>query len=273
MGKHIPTRPGVAHALVVLAVLSLLLSLSMTSVPMASAKTPVTPASAGGYDGITPAGYLTTVTAEVVIPTVTCQPNLPQGQDVQIGVPLSGEVPRSASVLLPLTVVLFVDIYCPQGSSTPQHSAYLYLVLHGTLLFEHQLPLKFGAGDSMAFTLTINRATDEVSVSLKDQSSGVGAGYSKLVPGASYLNELGWEVGSCEEPTCHSITTNQLALAKFSTITFTKATFTTTGSPLPISKLSSLEQLILVDSNGKSMAKPSPLITGRSFEVTFVAST
>ncbi len=259
--------------IVVLAVCFSLLSLSMATLPFVSASTPVTLASAAGYDGKTSAGYLTAVTADVVIPTVTCQPKLPEGQDLQIGVPLSGEAPLNPSVVSPLTVVLFTDIYCPQGSSTPYHSAYFYLVLHETLLFEYQLPLKFGAGDSVAFTLKISRATDNVKVFLRDQSSGAGVSYSKLVPGASYLKEVGWEVGSCEEPTCHSITANQLALAKFSTITFRKATFTTRGSAMPISKLSPLYQLVLVNSNNKLMAKPSRLIACTSFKVTFVAST
>jgi hypothetical protein len=164
-------------------------------------------------------------------------------------------------------------MYCAQGSSTPQYSAYFYLVLHGTLLFEYQLPLRFGAGDSIAFILTVSRATDTVKVLLMDRSTGMCVSYSKVVPGASYLKQVGWEVGPCEEPTCHSITADQLALAKFPPITITKATFTTTGSSMPISKLLSLHKLILVDGNNQLMAKPSPLITGRSFKVTFVAST
>jgi len=273
MEKHHPIISGVSRKHAASAAFCLLLSLLMALVPLASAQIPVTSASAAGYNGKTPAGYLTAVTADVVVPAVTCQPNLPEGQDLQIGIPLSGEVPRSASVTFPLTVVLFTDTYCPRGSSTPSYSAYFYLVLHGTLLFEHQLSLRFRAGDFMAFTLTINRGTDTVSVFLKDLSSGAAIGYSRLVSGASYLNEVGWEVGPCEEPTCHSVTANQLVLAKFSTITFTRSTFTTTKSPMPISKLSALYQLTLVDSNDRLLAKASLLIVDNSFRVTFVAST
>jgi hypothetical protein len=78
---------------VILAILFSLLFLSNALVPLASAQTPVR-TSAAGYYGKTSAG-LTAVTADVVIPTVTCQPKLSEGQDLQIGVPLSGGRPSA----------------------------------------------------------------------------------------------------------------------------------------------------------------------------------
>jgi len=264
------------------------LFLSPSLAPLASAQNQVILTSAAGYYGRTPSGYLTAATADVLIPTVTCEPSLPIPQDLEIGLPLSNTTERIG----PHMAILYVDIFCPKGSSTPNYSAYFSYIV-GSLWFSHPLALIFGSGDLMEFAVTIDRAADRVTMFLLDLSSGEGVGYSAVpalnpIGWATTLNNVGWEVTT-------AVTYGQVALARFSTIAFTKVTFSTSsgrpldsrspaqvcrptdtgcqGGPSPLSDLSSLRELVLVDRDYNVMATPSPLITSESFTVTFVAST
>lgn len=131
----------------------------------------------------------------------------------------------------------------------------------------------------MAFTLAVNRteSTGNVTASLVNLNSRTGVSKSYTLVGGEYLDNPGWEVVGyqCDCLSCMPWTdwSCVVALAKFSPITFTKATFTTTGGPMPITDLSPLNRLIMVDNTGWEIAKTSPLIAGKSFTVTFSEAT
>lgn len=117
--------------------------------------------------------------------------------------------------------------------------------------------------DILSGTITFNPTTQIVNVTMTDvthsETGSVGDRFSGFSP-----TFAGWVIGN-----------GGGALAEFpSPITFSGGTVVDHGSKLKISQLSSLTELVMVDSSGYVMAEPSALATtGTAFSITWVSST
>lgn len=210
-----------------------------------------------GYQGTVSSGQVTQVNAKWNIPQVTCQPALPvfqlAGQQTGIG---NGKY----------QVTVGIEVYCSPGSSTPYVSATISYSRKGATV----VPLgsrQLAMGDTVKVQISINLSTDLVTMKITDTTSGFKWSLSRTLTWASSANNPDWLV--------YGYYNGSQDLAQFTkAIKFSGCNVVVSSTTVPISSLSGVTALTLVDGSNNVLARPSALSAqGTSFKVAFVSST
>ncbi len=202
------------------------------------------------YEGDVPFGEISKISADWNVAPVTCQPDLAGPQIAATDLTMQGTGGAAFAVLQAL---------CAQGATTPAYSAIaLFPTGSGRVL-----ALTVSAGDKIAATISFDSSTAKVKVAIDDLTTHQDASASRHASGF-VPTFAGWVIG-----------VGGVGLAEFSTpIKYTNAEVVDQGTTIRLSELSSLTELVMVDSSGYVLAQPSPLAaSGTAFDVSWVAST
>ena len=220
-----------------------------------------------GYAGLIASGYITKITSQWTVPTVTCQPGLTDEQELGFEVGLGGV---DSATTYSTGVVIEALIYCSEGSSTPYSYTMVFYesAVTGSATV-WTLPFVLTSGHKLSVTITLTPSTGKMTATLKDATDGQSMSFTTLMSywGVvyNYVNQAVWGVyreGS--------------DLATFNpSIKFTKCDVVVSGATHPISWISNLYELTMVDNSGTvTQATVSALNgAGTGFSVKFVGST
>jgi len=218
-----------------------------------------------GYWGSVASGYITKITAQWTVPTVTCQPALPDDQGLWTMAKVQGYDTATSHYT---GVALETGESCATGSSTPTNETWLYYQSATTgFWLGWQLPFVLTPGHKMSATVSVSPSTGKITVNMKDMTDGQSASITTLMSywgvAYSYLTDADWSVTSGTD------------LAQYApAIKFTKCDVVVSGATHPISWLSTLYEYQMVDSSNSRMATTSSLNgAGNGFSITFVSST
>ena len=207
-----------------------------------------------GYVGNAPSGMIRKITAAFVVPQITCRPLLANSQYVAQVIGIQG---GPSDVYLAIVLA----IWCLPGQTNavwlPEANFANFTYGEGGML---SMPETIVSGDLLVETISVNLATNQVTSGIKDVTKGDSASTTIILEGSNKITNALWAI------------TSGTIVAKFSPVKFSSASIVTSaGKTLPISKLSGLTELTLVDSAGATLAKTSTLSrAGNSFTVTFV---
>ena len=263
--ERISLRASVPVLLFLLAALATSGALASAIAPNAPVRLPVEVRATGwnaGYSGVVPTGHISALWMETVVPTVVCQPELPEAQFVGIQASLNGSDSSVGMNMLGL---------CYEGSTSPEYASLAYDCYNGPCS-THVFSLTLSPGDRLSYSIAIN-ATGWIEASIDDLSSGANATWAGTVPGALEMNGAHWTMGGPNSPCSRSKCAQ--ALAHFTTkLVFEQCHVIESGSTIPVSELSVLTHWTLVDSKSPVLAKASKLTNGGTeFTVKFSHST
>jgi len=220
-----------------------------------------------GYAGMIASGYITKITSQWTVPTVTCQPGLTDDQELGFEIGVGGV---DSATTYSTGVIIEALIYCGEGTSTPYVNTMIFYesaVTGGAAAWS--LPFVLTSGHKLSVTITLAPSTGKMTATLKDATDGQSMSFTTLMSywgvDYNYVNQAVWGVyrGAPD-------------LAKFNpSIKFTKCDVVVSGATHPISWISNLYEFTMVDNAGTvTQATPSALNgAGTGFSVTFASST
>jgi hypothetical protein len=219
-----------------------------------------------GYEGSAASGYVTKVTAQWTVPTVTCQSTLPDDQAIMTAVELDG---YDSATGYWTGVVIEVGAYCSSGSSTPSANAWVFYQSAATGGgWGWESPFVLTSGHKLSAAISISPSNGKMTITLKDLTDGQSASYTTLMSywgiAYNYLNTAWWMAARSTD------------LAQFSpSIKFTGCDVVVSGATHPISWLSSLYEYTMVDNSGTVVQATTSALNkaGTGFSVSFVSST
>jgi hypothetical protein len=225
-----------------------------------------------GYTGQVSSGVISQLTMDSVVPSVVCQPSLPEPQYVGIDTSLVGKLPNGVSV----TVGMNMNTICDKGSSTPRYAPLAYDCLGGncTTLVVFSFPLS--PGNRLAYSIGIGTQPDDsnsATMTMTDLSTGGTGTEPAHFNGTLSMTSAYWIVEGPSYP-CTKSKCVQALTKLTSKIVFEDCAVVDSGTTIPVSSLSDIIESTMVDSHARTLAKASKLSSGGThFTVKWVHST
>ena len=222
-----------------------------------------------GYLGVVTRGNISTHSAEFGVPSVSCQPSLPEAQVVGVHVGASGVLLNGTTV----EVGMNLNVICDLGSSSPRFAPLAYDCLGANCTTLTVFALTISIGDDVTFHIQTDPLAGKVAWKMTDQSTHASASWTENFHHGVNLTRAFWEVGGPTYP-CTPTSCAQ-ALAKFSgQVSLRDGGLTVSGTHVEVGALAYLIRYTMVDSIDHVLARCSPLSkNGSTFSVTWIHST
>lgn len=222
-----------------------------------------------GYTGVALSGNITIETAQFNVPTVTCQPTLPEAQLVGIHVGTTGVLGNRSTVSLGLDL----NVTCGLGSSAPREASLAYDCVESSCTTLDVFDLSVAADDNVSFRIDANATSGQVVFTIADLTTHVTKNFHLAFGTGVALSSAFWEVEGPRDP-C-TPTSCARALAQFSApVVLKDCGLTVAGQRVHAGSLAYLIRYTMVNSIGTPLARASAMShVGSEFSVRWLRST